>query len=554
MHRYARHGLAVLVAGGLVVGASSCTSASGSSGTSGRSTATTQPLATGSPNSASDVVVDPANIDKAIAALPKMVQTELDRTGVPGAAVAVVHDGKVAYSQGFGVREVGKPDKVDVNTRFQLASVSKSIGATVVAAEVGKGVVAWDDPVTKYLPGFELSDPWVTAHVTIADLYSHRSGLPLYAGDKLEDLGYDRAAVLEQLRLLPLEPFRSTYGYTNFGLTAAAEAVAAAAGQPWEQLSASALYEPLGMSSTTSDYQEFLAQPDRAVLHQRIDGRWIPSARNPTAQDPAGGVTSTVMDLAKWMQLQLDVGQVDGKQLVDKDAILALRAPAVPLGPPDSPVSRSSFYGHGMQISVDPAGRLRLSHSGAFNLGAATNYTLLPSEDLGIVVLTNGTPLGVPETLSAMFMDIVETGAVTRDWATPFGKLFESILENPSELAGTTPPPDATHPPDSAYVGVYTNPYFGQASVIDVDGRLRLRLGPTPMEFALTPFGGDLYSFTPPGENSLGPTALTFHREADGAASSFVSEFYDTDGFGTWTRVPGAMPSTAPVPPADNTR
>lgn len=551
MRNLLRHALPVTLVLGLVVGAAACTSDDSSSNAARDASATTRPPASGPPDATYDDAIDPANIDKAVAELPTLVQESLDRTGVPGAAVAVVHDGQVVYSNGFGVREVGKDDKIDPNTVFQVASVSKSIGATVVASEVGKGTVAWDDPVTKYLPGFALSDPWVTDNATIADFYSHRSGLPAAAGDQLEDMGYGRDYVLTQMRQLALDPFRITYHYTNFGMTVGGEAVAKAAGVPWEQLSARALYEPLGMTSTTSDYEKFLAEPNRAVVHRREDSTWVPSSRDATAQDPAGGVNSSVTDLAKWMQLQLDNGKVNGQQLIDEDALLAMRAPAVVSSPPNTPESRTGFYGHGMNVSVDPAARLRLSHSGAFFRGAATNYALLPAENLGIVVLTNGMPLGVPETINAQFMDIVQTGGITRDWATAYTGVFEKMLVNPSELEGKTPPANAPQRPNATYVGVYTNPYFGSATVIEVDGKLKLRLGPTPMEFDLTHFDGETFSFTPPGENSLGPTAITFTVDGGGRATSFLSEYYSTDGFGNWVKAPGT-PSTAPVPPNDN--
>ena len=551
MHRLTRRTLGIVLAGTLLVAAASCTSDESDSAT-GDTTATTVAPPTGSPNATSFVPIDPANIDKAVAALPGLVRENLDAWGVPGASVAVVHDGEVVYAEGFGVRELGTEDAVDADTHFQLASLSKSVGATVVAAEVGKGTASWDDPVSTYLPDFELSDPWVTENVTIADLYSHRSGIPETAGDKLEDMGYGRDVVLEQMRLLPLEPFRISYGYSNFGLTAGAEAVAAAAGQPWEELSRTSLYEPLGMDATTSVYDDFLAEPNRAVIHKYVDGEFFPSARNATAQDPAGGVNSTANDMAKWMQLQLDNGQVDGTQLIDEDAILAIRAPAVATGPPDSPISRSGFYGYGMNVGVDPTGRLRLGHSGAFSLGTGTNYALLPSEDLGIVVLTNGTALGVAETVTSSFMDIVETGAVTRDWAAGYGTAFEGLLANDSTVANSTPPANAARRPNSTYVGVYGNPYFGRATVIEVDGELRLRLGPSPMEFPLTHFDDELFAFTPPGENSVGPTDLTFTVADGGTATGFDVPFYDEQGFGTWERVPGVVPDATPVPPDDN--
>ena len=161
-------------------------------------------------------------------------------------SVAVVRNGKVAYLKGFGVRNLDTKAPVDENTVFQLASVSKPIGASVVASVVGEGKISWDDKISAYLPDFALSDPYATANVTIADMYSHRSGLPDHAGDLLEDIGYDQAEVLYRLRYLPLQPFRATYDYTNFGLTAGAEAVAKAAGSTGRRCPPSASTHRLG--------------------------------------------------------------------------------------------------------------------------------------------------------------------------------------------------------------------------------------------------------------------------------------------------------------------
>ena len=137
----------------------------------------------------------------------------------------------------------GAPETVDADTVFQIASLSKPVTATIVARQVQAGVVGWDTPVAKHLPWFKLKDPWVTTHVTIGDLLSHRSGLPDHAGDTLEDLGFDRRQVLERLRLLPLAPFRISYAYTNFGFTAGAEATAVASGKDWATLSEDALVQ-----------------------------------------------------------------------------------------------------------------------------------------------------------------------------------------------------------------------------------------------------------------------------------------------------------------------
>jgi CubicO group peptidase (beta-lactamase class C family) len=185
------------------------------------------------PPQVAGIPIPPGQIGMAVSALDSLAQKLLDTTKIPGLAVAVVQDGKVAYAKGFGVRKVGELERVDADTVFQIASMSKSLGASIVAHQVGSGSITWDTPVIKHLPWFSLNDSWITTHLTIADLYARRSGLPEHAGDELEDLGYDRRQVLERLRFLPLEPFRRTYAYTNFGMTAAAEAVAVAAGTDW---------------------------------------------------------------------------------------------------------------------------------------------------------------------------------------------------------------------------------------------------------------------------------------------------------------------------------
>ena len=212
----------------------------------------------------------------AVGALDGMAEDLMTKSGIPGMAVAVVHDGKTVYAKGFGVKNNELPNegdnRVDADTVFQIASVSKSLSATVVAQQIGKNDLDWDTPVVSKLPWFALSDPSVTQMVTVGDMFSHRSGLPDHAGDQLEDLGYDRRYVLERLRQLPLDPFRISYAYTNYGLTAGAEAVAASAGKSWEELTEEALLRPLGMTSTSYEFSDWVARPDRAVGHIHLDG------------------------------------------------------------------------------------------------------------------------------------------------------------------------------------------------------------------------------------------------------------------------------------------
>lgn len=477
--------------------------------------------------------------ERALADLPAAIESILKRSGLPGAAVAVVHGGKTVFAQGFGVRELGKPALIDTATVFQLASVSKPIAATVVAAQVTAGVVKWDDKVAQLMPGFALKDPYVSANVTVGDFFSHRTGLPHAGGDMLEDLGFDRTAILERLRLLPLAPFRISYAYSNFGLTTGAEAVARASGQSWEDLSQKVLYGPLGMTSTSSRYQDLLKHENRAVLHSLEDGRFTPRfQRDPDAQSPAGGVSSSVTDMAEWMKLVLANGRYNGKELIAPAALLpALRAQAFS-SPAPTVNARSSFYGFGFNVGVDADGRPDLSHSGAFGTGAGTQVRFLPSADIAIVVLTNGAPVGAAEAITSQFMDTVLYGAPTRDWYALFHPLLLAFNDPSGDLAGkTAPAKPAAARPMADYVGTYENAYYGPARITQGQSGLVLALGPGTLSLPLTHWDGDTFAVAPRGENmpygSL--SSVRFVMKA-GKAAELKIEYLDAEGLATWTR------------------
>ncbi len=326
----------------------------------------------------------------AISTLDDLGQDVLTRTGISGLAVAVVHGGRTVYARGFGKRAVGHQDHVDADTVFLLASLSKPVGATVVATQVDAGRVDWDSPVRDFLPAFDLGEPWVSDHVTIGDLYAHRSGLPDHAGDDLEDIGFDRSAVLERLGLLPKGAFRVDYAYTNFGLTAAAEAVPVAAGMDWATLSDTALYAPLAMTSTSSRHADYMARDNRASSHVAVgEGYAVSDTRQSDAQSPAGGVSASARDMARWMAMVLGRGMADGTRLISEDALLpALPAQMIRSAPMDVS-ARLGAYGFGFNMDTRLSGRVMLGHSGAFALGASTSVAMVPDLDLGIVVLTN---------------------------------------------------------------------------------------------------------------------------------------------------------------------
>lgn len=479
--------------------------------------------------------VPDSRIDAALDALPGLIESTMEETGIPGMAVAVVHDGEVVFAEGFGTADMNTGAPVDADTTFQLASISKSVGATVVSEQVTQGTIGWDDPIIEHLPGFELSDPYVTANVSYADLYSHRSGLPDHAGDALEDLGYDREAIIERLRFVPLDAFRATNHYTNFGLTAAAQAAANAAGLTWEDLSRTALYAPLAMDRTTSRHDELSAQDNRARLHVRTDAGWEQlHDRDPDAQSPAGGVSSSANDMATWMNFLLAGGEHDGVQLIDEETMATMLSPhSAPPNPPASLDSRAGTTDLGFNASVNSTGHQVFSHSGAFALGAGTTFTIVPAVNLGIITLTNGSPLGAAEAINAEFLDLALVGSPTQPWRELFGQAFESLTDNPTAI--TEPPPTNPAPAQalSTYAGTYANDFAGPATVIAAGDTLTLEIGANATSYPLTHWDGDQFAWTPPGENGLVLSLVTFDPAA---ATMTIASLDEVEGLGVFTR------------------
>jgi CubicO group peptidase (beta-lactamase class C family) len=481
-------------------------------------------------------------VTRAIQELEKLAQKQIQENALPGLAIAIVFQDKAVYAKGFGVRDVNTKAPVDAETVFQLASVSKSVGSTVVAELVGEGKITWDSKLNVLDPAFAMFDPWVTREITIRDMYAHRSGLPEHAGDLLEDLGFTRAEILHRLRYQhPGSSFRSHYAYTNFGVTEGGIAAAKAYGLEWEDASKQKVYNPLGMTSTSSRYADFVARKNKALGHVLVNGKWVQKfKRDPDPESPAGGVSSSVNDLAKWMRLQLANGKFDGKQIVDEKALAETHHPHMLTG--FSPFTGlPGFYGLGWNVSYDQEGRLRLNHSGAFALGAATHVNLLPGEQLGIVVLTNAYPVGIAEALGTTFLDIALYGKPTQDWFA----LFRELLSNPAAI-GTVlgfdyskgPPSHGPALKNSAYVGRYTNDFFGDISIVEKDSGLAIVQGPQGKTFPMKHYDRDTFTYETEGESAVGMSGITFTIGPDGKATQVAVENLNVHGEGSLKRIP----------------
>ena len=453
------------------------------------------------------------NIRMALTKLNTFIGEAMQKTKVPGLAVAVVYRDQVVFLKGYGFRKLGESAKVDPDTVFEIASLSKPIASTIVASLVGAGKVSWDDRIETLDPGFALSNPNATKQVTIRDLFSHRSGLPTGGGDILEDLGYSRPEILHRIRLVPLAgQFRETYHYSNFGVTEAAIAATLKTGKIWEQLAEQSLYAKIGMRSTSSRYSDYENNPDKAALHVLQDGYYANRfVREADSESPAGGVSSNVRDLANWLQLQLDDGLFNGKRVVDRAALDETHKPQIcssapgPVAPGHCPGNR--YYGLGWNVGTDAAGRRTLSHSGGFLLGSSTAVYLIPSERIGIVVLVNGTPIGVPEAVCLSFLDFFHYGNAKNDYLEVLRPIFDKMRDETQDSSpdySKLPAPQNPSPGASlsTYKGTYVNSYYGKLQ-IDVDqDRLILRLPPRDSYYELRHWDADTFTYYFASENT----------------------------------------------------
>ncbi|MES2415653.1 MAG: serine hydrolase [Pseudomonadota bacterium] len=490
-------------------------------------------------------------VDRAVSRLDGMAAELMRRSGIPGMAIAVVQGNRVLYVKGFGVRTAGSPQRMDADTVVQLASMSKSIGATVVAQQVGAAKIGWDTPVRKHLPGFTLGNAYVSENITIGDLYAHRSGLPDHAGDGLEELGYPQDHIMRGLQQLPLTPFRSSYAYTNYGMTAAAMAVAAAAGTDWASLSEQVLYRPLGMASTSSRFADYLSRPNRAPGHVKENGVFVVGPErgarpglqnwstgfNTDRQQPSGGVSSSARDMARWMSFVLAGGVGPNGQIVPAAALMPALTPKSITRDAAATGQRPNHYGYGFFIDTSEAGRTVLHHSGAFSWGASTNFSLMPAANLGIVVVTNAWPTGVAEGLVAQFNELVQFGAVKQDWFGLYASAIADAFKPQGELAGKARPPQpASARPLESYTGTWRNDYHGALQVRrNTQGTLELHIGATPqLVFALQHWDGDTFTFIPLND-SAPPGSVS---KASFSSDKLTLEHYNQQGLGVFTRAP----------------
>lgn len=422
------------------------------------------------------------------------VATVMRTFEVPGLSVAIVKNGQVVLSRGYGVRELGRPERVDGQTGFGIASNSKVVTATALALLVEEGKIAWDARVIDYLPWFALSDPFVTRELTVRDLLVHRSGLGLGAGDLLwwPPSTYTRREIAQRLRFIPLATsFRSAYAYDNVLYLIAGELIEAMSGMSWEQFIQTRILDRVGMPHSAPRHGAALNAANLATPHAPVAGRV--RVVKPFISDntnPAGGIVSGSDDMARWVIAQLDSGTVaTGPRLYSAATARQIwrEVTPTPIGGavPGFEHLRPEFSGYALGLGTrDYRGRKLLQHTGGLP-GYLSKVAMIPSERLGVVVLTNQESSAAFESIVYHVIDHYLGVKPLPDYLSLYQRRTREQVAELAELErrAQSARDTASRPslPLSRYAGTYRDAWYGDVEIREDGGRLAIRFARTPV-------------------------------------------------------------------------
>lgn len=426
---------------------------------------------------------------------------------VPGLAIAVVKDGKVVLARGYGVRELGKPYKVDADTLFDIGSNTKQFTAAALGTLVAAGKLAWDTPVIDELPHFKLQSPYVTQNLTLRDLLTHRSG---YCDPGAVWYTSDADDIIERMRWQkPEYGFRTTFCYNNVQYLMASRFIPAVTGKSWNDYVAAHLFQPLGMTRTVTTDAAVAASSDIAAPHGMVDRKPAVIHRywphNMDIFAAVGGIWSSVNDMSHWLQMLLAHGHYDGKTVLAPSILRAMETPQMLIqsgGVGDEIrawMPGASFYTYGLGLFVqDDHGHQVVWHAGDID-GMASAVVLVPDAQLGIVVLSNMNQANarfaivarVLQTMLDLPQQDLEPALLAQ---TKKDQAESDAMEK--KLADTRIP-DAKPPlPLNDYAGTWKDKLDGVARLTVEHGHLVLRLGNPDFTGDLEPWHGNTFKVT----------------------------------------------------------
>ncbi|ANH67398.1 serine hydrolase [Mitsuaria sp. 7] len=469
-------------------------------------------------------------------------QTDIDRAlerfDVPGMAIAVVLDGKVVDSRGFGVRKRGETAPVDGRTLFDIAANSKAFTAAMLGILVDEGKLAWDDPVIRHLPDFQMFDPYVTREITVRDLLANRSGLGEAAGDLMwwPNSTFSTDEIIHNIRFLaPATSFRSRFTYEYLPYIVAGKIIALKTGKPWGEAVRERILSPLEMTRTTTRPAENFDLIDQAAPHSHIDGK-IAVIKPASMENAAGamGVRTSADDIAKWMKMLLDDGRLDApgqdgksRRLISAKQLRELMTPQTLIRlsepPPKLAATRATFAAYGLGFDVrDYQGVKVVSHRG-WQFGFYSTVVLVPSARLGIAIMTNAESGPALSALKYRLLDRY-LGLPPADWIAALtddaDESSADAIAPSREVIGTEGRRIGPSLPLAAYDGEYRDRWYGAATIRTSGTRQVLSLAKTPeLTGELEHFRHDTFIVRWKARHLNADAYVTFSLKPDGSVN-----------------------------------
>ena len=430
-----------------------------------------------------------------------LVETWRKEYNIPGMSVGIIRDGHVILKEGFGFLEEGKTAKVNENTLFSIASNTKAFISASLATLVDEGKISWDDKVRKWLPYFQLYDPCVSDMMTIRDLLSHRSGLGTFSGDVIWYRSeYSAKEVVEKAVAIPQAfEFRNGFGYSNVMYITAGEVIHAVTGKKWDEYVREKFLVPLDMKRTVTSTVQLEGMYNVATPHkpegstnEPID--WV----NWDNMGAAGGIISSAEDMLKWISIQLDNGILVSDTFFTPESQRTMWTPHVNhiVSPRAHEIFQRNFNGYGLGWGVaDYHGHFVVSHTGGYD-GMYSSVTLLPHEEIGIVVLTNSMK-SIGTVLSWEIIDKL-LSLPSQDWKTlGLQQDKANVADRAARIKERTDTRQMSTTPSMSMEeisGLYRDDMYGEIRIVNEGGKLFIDFVSSPgLKAELTHWHFDTY-------------------------------------------------------------
>lgn len=419
-----------------------------------------------------------------VVAFDKYVEAARVQWNVPGMSVVVVKDGKVLLSKGYGVRELGKDDKVGTKTLFGCMSTTKAMTAVAMGMLVDEGKLNWNDKVTKYLPYFRVDDRYVTGDIRVRDLLTHNTGVATadFLWDWTPELSSDE--IVRRMQYAKQDyPLRGGFSYHNIMYLVAGQVIEKASGMSWENFVTQRIFKPLGMNNTFANYSMSQIYTDRATSHFEIKGKiqTIPDDESDNV-GPAGSVWSTADDIGKWVNFMLGNTTVGGKELLKPSTYNEMIKPQVIVPPgefyPTEALTKPHWTTYGLGwFQHDYRGEKVDFHTGSLP-GRVAIIGLIPEKKIGIYIFANLEHTEVRHALMYKAFDVFGFGDNSRDWSTEAKALYDGLTlaakKQTEELKAKCVLNTKPSLEPSGYAGKYSDPFYGSLEIAFADGKLRL--------------------------------------------------------------------------------